>query len=74
MTDAPKDARTWPCGTPRIMNNAFTGVGLPEREQTRPLNCKRGPSIDVCPRPLNSIAEKSDPVVKRAKLLRGAMR
>lgn len=64
----------WPCGTKKSMDNVFTGVGLPERKASRPVNCKRGPSIDVAHLPLNSIAEKYDPKVKRAKLLRGAMR
>lgn len=41
---------TWPCGTKRSTDNAFTGVGLPEREDSRPINCKRGRAIDLTPR------------------------
>lgn len=57
--------------------NAFTGHIFDPRpvvavRATRPT--KRGQSINVALRPLNSIAEKGDPAVKRAKLLRGAMR
>ena len=57
--------------------NAFTGHIFDPRPpvvERAPRPTKRGPSIDVGHRPLNSIAEKTDPAVKRAKLLRGAMR
>lgn len=65
---------TWPCGTPRSNDNAFTGAGLPERKKARPINCKRGKPLDLTSIAHQSIAAPSDPVAKRAKLLRGSMR
>lgn len=57
--------------------NAFTGHIFDPRPvvvERAPRPAKRGPAITVALRLLNSIAEKADPAVKRAKLLRGAMR
>lgn len=57
--------------------NAFTGHIFDPRPvvaERAPRPTKRGQSINVALRPLGSIADKTDPAIKRAKLLRGAMR
>lgn len=63
------------CSKPQ--RNAFTGFIFdprPRVAERTPRPTKRGSAIDLSIPPRGSIADKTDPAIKRAKLLRGAMR
>lgn len=63
---------TWPCGAPRSTDNVFTGVGLPEREKARPINCKRGVAIDLTPRRSGIVITPPDSGTTK-RILRGSL-